>query len=236
MIPVNSTSGFDSRSHFIKQIKRLKKYERLGRKIIIFYLGDYDPSGLSIQQSLEDMLAEEGLTNFEFKRIGVTLDQIKRLHLYEVVDPAKLRALQNDSRGPKFEWEHGRRFAVEVDTMSSGKGLKELKRLIRKIFRDYWDEETWQKYAPIFNKDKVKLRLAAMFVKYAQDIKDAVAPGADSLEDFVNNIKSEEDELREIEGDGYREPIDEEEEEEEQEEDDAHAFLRNQVEEEGNDE
>lgn len=142
MIPVNSTSGFDGRSHFMKQIKRLKKHEKLGRKIIIFYLGDYDPSGLSIQKNLEDMLEEEGLTNFEFKRIGITLEQIQRLHLYEVVDPAKLRALQNDSRGAKFEWEHGRRFAVEVDTMSSDRGLKELKRLIKQIFRDYWDENT----------------------------------------------------------------------------------------------
>ena len=211
VIPVTSVSGFTSRSHILKQIKRLRKHQLRGRKIVIFYLGDYDPSGLTIQKNIEKHFLEEGLTDYEIRRVGITFEQIKKLGLKEVRDPAKLKALAKDNNGAAFEkmpGHNGRRFAVEVDAMSSGQGLKELKKIIRGIRREFWDEETWNKYRDAFTSDKVYKRLIAAFVPYAREMVDNSYKPNQTIEEFAESLESEEDELKEIEGDNYREPID----------------------------
>jgi hypothetical protein len=67
MIPVNSVGGFDSTSHLRRQCNRLLKHQKIGRRVLIFYLGDYDPSGLEIQKDLERRMKNWGLTNFEIR-------------------------------------------------------------------------------------------------------------------------------------------------------------------------
>jgi hypothetical protein len=205
-IPVNSVSGFDSRSHAIRQIKRLLKHKRRGRKIVIFYLGDYDPSGLKIQENVEKNMQELGLVkgvDYEIRRVGITLDQIKRLHLKEVTDPAKLDALANDNNGPAFEkmpGHNGRRFAIEVDSMSSGPGLKELKKIIGGIKDEFWDEEIWNKYKDVFTSEKVHQRVIAEFVPFAREIVDKSDDPDQTIEEWAQTLSSEWDELAAIEG------------------------------------
>jgi hypothetical protein len=202
-IPVVSVSGFDSRSHSLKQIKRLLKHQRFGRKIIIAYLGDYDPSGLRILKDVEKRLREAGVTNYEIQRVGITLEQIRGLGLHEVTDPAKLRALANDNNGPAFErmpGHDGRRFCVEVDSMSSGPGLRELKEILRTIKYKYWDQETWDKYKDIFTPEKVKARLIAQFVEYAREMIDISDNPLQSIEEFAASLQDEYDEIDGIDG------------------------------------
>ena len=198
-IPVNSLSGNDSRSHALIQTKRLREHEARGRKIIIIYLGDYDPSGLlAIQNKAEARLIEEGITNYEVRRVGITMEQIRRLRLKEVTDPDKLKKLANDPNGPAFERvpeNGGRRFAVEVDAMSSGSGLKELKHVIRNIKKEFWDEKTWNKYKDEFTPEKVKMCLIAEFVPYAREIVDMSSNPEQTIEEFAASLKDETDEL-----------------------------------------
>jgi hypothetical protein len=209
-IPVVSSSGFTSRSHSLKQINRLLKHQELGRKVIIFYLGDYDPSGLTITDDHKHRLQESGLTNFEIKRIGVTLEQIQRLGLKEVTDPAKIKALHNDNNGRAFEempGHGGRRFCVEVDSMSSGPGLRELKIILRSIKEKLWGQKTWKKYKDAFTADKVQMRLIARFVPYARELIDRSDNPNQTIEEYAQSLQSETDEINEI--DGGHQPVEE---------------------------
>lgn len=222
LIPVVPVSGFDGHSHLRTHFERLRSQERLGRKIVIFYLGDYDPSGLDIQRDFEERLSNWGLSNFEVKRVGVTLEQIQRLGLHEVVDPDKLEKLRKDPIGPAFEQmpgHNGRRFAVEVDAFSAPAGMRELKRIMREeiLVSPYYNRKVWKKYEDVFTADKVRERLLLAIGKWiTEETSSSVIENA-IIEAFGEHLKSEEDELREIEGIDYK-PIVKEEEEEEQEE------------------
>jgi hypothetical protein len=202
-ISVVSSSGFTSRSHSLKQIKRLLKHQELGRKIVIIYFGDYDPSGLTITNDHRRRLQESGLTNFVIERFGVTLKQIQQLGLKEVTDPAKLKALANDNNGPAFEkmpGHNGRRFCVEVDAMSSGPGLMALKMILQTIKTRFWDQKTWNKYKDAFTSEKVHMRLIAKFVPYARELIDRSNKPEQTIEEYAESLQSETDEIKKIKG------------------------------------
>ena len=48
---------------------------------IILYAGDHDPSGLKIPQTIQDRLTNTFGVDVELRRIGLTLEQIKELHV-----------------------------------------------------------------------------------------------------------------------------------------------------------
>jgi hypothetical protein len=212
LIPVVPVSGFDGRSHLHDHFVRLVKQVFMGRRVVIFYLGDYDPSGLDIERDFRDRLMRLGLYNFEVKRIGVTLQQIRELGLHEVVDPDKLKKLREDPRGAAFErmpGHNGRSFAVEVDSFSKPEGMQELKRIMREemLTPPYWDKKVWKKYENIFITDKVRKRVVAQIADYIKE-----KAGTDSVDDYLADLKTEREELLEIEGvDNYKVPIDEDE-------------------------
>jgi hypothetical protein len=85
--------------------------------------------------------------------------------------------------------------------MSSGPGLKELKKILRGIKREFWDEETWNKYKDAFTSDKVHKRLIGAFVPYVRETIDSSYNPNQTIEEFSESLESEEDELKEIEGD-----------------------------------
>ncbi len=216
LVPVVPVSGFDGRSHLRTHFERLSYQAKLGRKIVIFYLGDYDPSGLDIQRDFEHRLRKWGLSNFKVIRVGITLEQIQRLGLHEVVDPDKLQKLANDPRSPEFKRKHGGRlFAVEVDALSAPTGMRQLKRIMRKeiLVPPYFNKKVWEKYEDIFTQDKVRDRLLLAIGGWiteetsSSDIEDAIK------EAFDENLKTEEEELREIEGDDYKQIVKEEDDE-----------------------
>lgn len=131
-----------------------------------------------------------------------------------MTDPSKLEKLANDPNGPAFErmsGHNGRRFAVEVDALSSGPGLKELKKIIKEIKDAYWDEKTWKRYEPEFTSNKAKIRVAAELVPFIREVVNESDNPDQTIEEWVATLESEEDELRRIEGDGFirgGEPLD----------------------------
>jgi hypothetical protein len=75
----------------------------------IYYLGDHDPSGLSIEDSIKKRLTEFG-AEFTFKRIAVTLDDTKTYNL------RPLEAKKTDTRTPKYVKKHGTA-TIELDAL-----------------------------------------------------------------------------------------------------------------------
>lgn len=211
-IPVYDCGGFDSHTHLRTLYRVLKKHQKIGRKILIFYIGDWDPSGLGIEASQKKKLREMGLDNFELKRIAVTKQQVKDLKMFKAKDPQTMAKLLKDSRHKEFmKLNDDELFQTESDQMLKAVGLKELKRIIeRDIIKEYWDRKIWEKYEDIFTATKVQKRLVQGIGQITTEIL-----GDSEIEDAINealdDLVPEEDELIEIEGDGYTEPINEEE-------------------------
>jgi hypothetical protein len=113
-----SCRGFNSLSEIWKAGQRFIQYAEDGQQIKVFYLGDYDPSGLEMSRDIEKRL--HGFLSyggygyeecFTFERIALTKEQVLENHL-----PPNY-AKKTDKRFPKYENEHGSE-CWELDALS----------------------------------------------------------------------------------------------------------------------
>jgi hypothetical protein len=97
------TGGFSSATLAYEAARDIKrKYEKRQRKIIIFYIGDYDPAGVLIDVALEKELrrhlAEVKGLNLDFRRLALTPAQIKQYDLpskpRKITDKRKLEIIE----------------------------------------------------------------------------------------------------------------------------------------------
>jgi hypothetical protein len=116
-------SGYQSVPFIHDNMERIEKnvYFRGSKLVHILYLGDMDPSGEDI-----DLVTREALKDYEieehvdFKRIGVTMDQIEEWDLPQDPDAMTEVKLNRDPRGKKFKARHkGKLFQVEVDALAA---------------------------------------------------------------------------------------------------------------------
>ena len=93
-----------------------------GRPVVILYIGDYDPAGVLIDQSLEQELRRHlgGGVELHFIRIGITTDQITKFNL-----PTKPRK-ETDRRSRHID------IAVEAEAMPA--------HIMRTLLRDAIEE------------------------------------------------------------------------------------------------
>lgn len=99
------------------QLSRTAIYEASNRyraksdkKCYLYYCGDFDPSGLSIYNSIEERLNNFGIDT-KFERIALTQGQIEKYHLPS--DPGK----KSDPNYNKFVSIHGSDMVVELDSL-----------------------------------------------------------------------------------------------------------------------
>jgi hypothetical protein len=100
--------GYPSLSLLYELSERLKEETK---NIQILYFGDYDPSGIDIQRSLNQTLNEDFWMTFEIERVAITREQIDTLHIPPA--PAK----KTDSRTRRFEEREGVSWQVELDAI-----------------------------------------------------------------------------------------------------------------------
>jgi len=99
-----------------------KRYEAQNDKnCYLYYCGDFDPSGLSIYNSIKERLDNFGIS-IKFGRIALTKEQIKKYQLPS--DPAK----QSDPNYNKFVSLYGSDMVVELDSLPPD--------VLRKIIED----------------------------------------------------------------------------------------------------
>lgn len=101
----------------------------------VYYFGDHDPSGLSIEENVRERLTEFG-ANFTFTRIAVHLDDIETYGL------RPLQAKETDSRYQRYKAKHGTR-TIELDALPPD----ELRRRIRECVERHVDAEAWERAA-----------------------------------------------------------------------------------------
>jgi len=134
------TKGFQSltglwkaekRKKFLLQIVDKKTKILKKRKVIIIYLGDFDPSGLCIDESIKNFFKERNV-DIEFERICLTKKQAMALELMpEPCNPA-------DKRTKKFIEKYGNK-AWELDAISPNRFPMYIENEINKIVEKYAD-------------------------------------------------------------------------------------------------
>lgn len=102
--------GYSSCSAMHDAYIRIKREIDSGKKAVILYLGDHDPSGLDMIRDIRDRLKEFGV-NPTVKQIGLTREQINRYN--PPPNPAKI----TDPRAKWYIEEHGD-VSWEVDALN----------------------------------------------------------------------------------------------------------------------
>ena len=117
-----------------------QSYRALGQPVTCLYVGDFDPAGLDIGNSVRDRLDRYGAQNVEFKRLAIEPHQVAGLslpgHGLNPNQPAPVRARFTDVCD---EWGIPRE-AVEAEAMEPG----ELRRLVRDAITGYIDPRQWE--------------------------------------------------------------------------------------------
>ncbi len=86
--------------------------ERFGRPTTILYVGDFDPSGEDMTRDLTERLELFGVQDLTFKKIALTMPQIRQYKL--PTNPVKIK----DSRAREYVRQHGKH-SWEVDALKN---------------------------------------------------------------------------------------------------------------------
>lgn len=146
--------GYSSCSAMYEAYNRLLEQQEDGKKIVILYLGDHDPSGLDMVRDIRDRLEEFGV-NPDVKHIGLTQAQIKQFN--PPPNPAKIT-------DPRAKWYIQRfgRVSWEVDALNPDV----LHKLVRKNVESMIDMDKFKEMLDKETDDKEKLE------KFAEDFEE----------------------------------------------------------------
>jgi hypothetical protein len=116
-----------------------------GRKPVILYLGDHDPSGLDMIRDVETRINEFGV-NVKVIPIAITIEQIRKY------DPPPNPAKITDTRATEYINRYGR-YSWEVDALPPDI----LQTLVKEKIRNYVDIGLMDKIKGKESRDKTKL-------------------------------------------------------------------------------
>src|SRR5215212_2240896 len=112
------TGGWASFTYERNNLMRLNEKMREGKKVHILYLGDYDPSGLKMDEKMIARYWNE--YGIGLKRMAITREQIQKFGLQHLTnpDPEVLSKLKRDSNADVFRRNNdGKLFQIEVDVL-----------------------------------------------------------------------------------------------------------------------
>lgn len=109
-VPYYACKGNDSLSMMWRAAMRFRKREEELREVLVFYLGDHDPSGIDMARDIQDRLDMFGCTNTMLERIALTTRQIKKYN------PPPCPAKVTDSRYEGYRKKYGDE-AWELDAL-----------------------------------------------------------------------------------------------------------------------
>ena len=122
-VPLMVTRGYASISFLHNAAMAIEAEDK---PTFIYYLGDWDPSGLDIERNIEDRLNEFADAEIEFTRIAVTPEQVERWSL--PTRPTK----RTDTRAKYFKGD-----SVEVDAIPPN----QLRDLVAEAIEQHVDED-----------------------------------------------------------------------------------------------
>jgi len=137
------TIGYPSISALKEAATRLNNYNNppswkdegtVPQKVVILYLSDHDPEGMQMPEKVEETLATMGVENFEVKRIGLTLDQVREFN------PPPSFAKETSARYTEYVRRYGTDQAWELDALQPDV----IQALIQEQADHYRDVDLWE--------------------------------------------------------------------------------------------
>lgn len=101
--------GYASVSFAFEWATEIKRLNRRGKRVVIAYFGDHDPTGIDIERSTQDEMRGHG-AEFEWQRRGLLETDFER---YDLVN---LGVKKTDTRSRKYLERYGNR-AAELDAL-----------------------------------------------------------------------------------------------------------------------
>jgi hypothetical protein len=129
-VPVFVARGFASLSSLYSAANTFRQAVEAGKQVVIYHLGDYDPSGVAAGESMLRAFRDDFNVEVEFIRAAVTQEQIQRLAL--PTRPVKT----SDGRAAK--WTGGE--CVELDSMPPA----EIRALVEQSITRHIDTRQWE--------------------------------------------------------------------------------------------
>lgn len=120
------------------------------KEVVLFYLGDHDPSGEDMMRDVRDRLLEFGVEDLRVQKLALTMEQIRKWN--PPPNPAKI----TDSRARGYIQKYGNQ-SWELDALPP----QELNRIVVEAFAEVVDEEMMAIIVTQEEKDKERLRKAA---------------------------------------------------------------------------
>lgn len=175
--------GYTSIPFFHDNVERLaERFDNSGKvhkiHVHVFYLGDLDPNGWSMDHILERELSEAiGGPWVTFRRIGITYEQILDNNLKHLLTPTPevLTKLENPNNmvGRPFKEHFGRLFQVELDAIQL---IPNFEKLITEPIDELYKQEIYEQVLsrPEYSQDPNTIK---------KQIKEALEQLIDELED-----------------------------------------------------
>ena len=150
-VPFTANKGYSSSSTMYEAGKRVEEAYARGQDVVVFYLGDHDPSGLHMTEDIRDRL--ELYSNgaiVEVARLALNIDQIREWNLVENY------AKQKDSRYADYRAKFGP-YSWELDAVEPN----ELVRMVSEAVLARRDDEAWEGSLVKETEDRGKLERLA---------------------------------------------------------------------------
>jgi hypothetical protein len=146
-ISLSANKGYTSSSAIYVIANRLADKIDRGKEVVIFYLGDHDPSGLDMTRDVLERLSLYSREHIEVNRLALNYDQIEDLNPPE--NPAK----ETDARYAGYVAEYGES-SWELDAIEPAA----LARLVEDAVENYRDDDIWDKAVAREEAIKAQLR------------------------------------------------------------------------------
>jgi hypothetical protein len=142
-VPLFVCRGFASLSSLYSASLTFKRVQQSGKAVMVYHLGDYDPSGHAAADAIETTFEDDFDVAVNFERIAITRDQIDEFDL--PTRPTK----KSDSRAKNWSGEE----CVELDSMPPA----ELRQLVEDAIASHIDEHAWKQIKKIEREEQKTL-------------------------------------------------------------------------------
>ena len=142
-IPIRVNRGYSSWTFIYNNVQSLEWTLKKHDKVVIFYCGDLDPSGLDIERFLQEAIDYFGLPEeeVEFRRLAVTPEQVERFNLPP--RPEDAETIEKLHRDPRFK-SYQEQYIVELDALVAY-APSQFRRIVREAIDGIWDREIYEK-------------------------------------------------------------------------------------------
>lgn len=136
--PLAVTRGYPSLDFLHNWAMEIRVLNSFGKRVRVFYFGDFDSTGIHIPQTIEEELRSFG-AEFEFQVAGLLKSDIVKFKLLPGPLKKGTPEKKGDTRAEAFEKLHGNR-VYELDALPAD----ELRRRVQERIESCIDQPSWQ--------------------------------------------------------------------------------------------